>query len=60
MLTLGIAAGSLLLPENGEVHMCKCKGCIWGTWLTQKKVLCMFPVCFKEKYKLVKLDAEKA
>lgn len=40
--------------------MCKCKGCIWGTWLTRRKVLFMFPFCFKEKDKLVKPDAKKA
>lgn len=27
----------------------KCKKCIWGTWISPKKVYCMFPVCFKEK-----------
>ncbi|MCL0028345.1 hypothetical protein M1M88_01350 [Peptococcaceae bacterium] len=37
----------------------KCKKCPWGTWLTPKKVYCMFPVCFKEKIKKEKSYAKK-
>lgn len=33
----------------------KCKKCVWGTWLSPKKVYCLFPSCVKE----VKKDAKK-
>ena len=33
----------------------KCKKCIWGTWLSPKKVYCLFPSCVKE----VKSNATK-
>lgn len=33
----------------------KCKKCMWGTWLSDKKVVCMFPICLKE----VKPSAKK-
>jgi hypothetical protein len=39
--------------------MRKCKKCPWGTWFTQNKVYCMFPVCFKEKIKKEKSYAQK-
>ncbi|WP_162138501.1 hypothetical protein [Caldisalinibacter kiritimatiensis] len=39
--------------------MRKCKKCLWGTWLTPKKVYCMFPVCFKEKTAKEKSYAKK-
>ena len=29
--------------------MHKCKGCLWGTRVTHRKVLCMFPSCVKDK-----------
>lgn len=31
--------------------MRKCKKCIWGTWATETKVVCMFPNCFIDKLK---------
>lgn len=29
--------------------MHKCKGCLWGTRVTHRKVLCMFPSCVRDK-----------
>lgn len=39
--------------------MHKCDGCLWGTRVTHRKVLCMFPNCVKDKGLGVTMRAEE-
>ena len=35
--------------KNEKKDKCKCKGCVWGRKVDDRKYLCLFPFCIKEK-----------
>ena len=37
------------MAKNEKKDKCKCKGCVWGRKVDDRKYLCLFPFCVKEK-----------
>lgn len=37
------------MPKSKKKEQNKCEGCVWGTKVSERKYLCLFPFCVKEK-----------